>query len=82
MVNPAPGLIRYDSHWNTYGLILDVQGEEVIELESFGSVLDNYENVTRSSLLSEEDRILTVEEFYEEIRNKESSCPYKIYSAF
>lgn len=63
------GMIVYSAYWHTYSLILNVNGSIVAELDSFGEINHCNKHSVREhyTALCYGDKLLTVEEFYEQI---------------
>ena len=60
------GMIHWSSYWSTYCLVLDVSGDDVTELDSFGKINESSNHKIRKhrTALDDGDKFYTIEEFY------------------
>jgi len=60
------GMIHWSSYWGTYCLVLDVDGDDVTELDSFGKINESSNHKIRKhrTALDDGDKFYTIEEFY------------------
>ena len=60
------GMIHWSSYWMTYCLVLDVDGDDVTELDSFGKINESSNHKIRKhrTVLDDGDKFYTIEEFY------------------
>ena len=60
------GMIHWSSYWMTYCLVLDVDGDDVTELDSFGKINESSNHKIRKhrTALDDGDKFYTIEEFY------------------
>ena len=60
------GMIHWSSYWRTYCLVLDVDGDDVTELDSFGKINESSNHKIRKhrTALDDGDKFYTIEEFY------------------
>jgi len=60
------GMIHWSSYWSTYCLVLDVNGDDVTELDSFGKINESSNHKIRKhrTALDDGDKFYTIEEFY------------------
>jgi len=60
------GMIHWSFYWSKYSLILDVDGDEVVELDSFGKINESTNHKIRRhhTALDRRDKFFPVENFY------------------
>tara|TARA_R100001530_G_scaffold100685_1_gene70010 strand:+ start:131 stop:376 length:246 start_codon:yes stop_codon:yes gene_type:complete len=60
------GMVHWCSYWSTYCLVLNVDGDNITELDSFGKINESSNHKIRRhhTALHKRDKFYTVEQFY------------------
>tara|TARA_Y100000296_G_scaffold79074_1_gene102584 strand:+ start:13 stop:264 length:252 start_codon:yes stop_codon:yes gene_type:complete len=60
------GMVHWSSYWSTYCLVLDVDGDNITELDSFGKINESSNHKIRKhhTALDEGDKFYTIKQFH------------------